>query len=304
MFSQDSNIVVIGAGKFAHSLVPELKKAEYKVAGIVSRDPQSARILANKYQISFSSDKLKSLTKDFNIFFLTVPDDQVKKVAVKLSKLNLDFPSLLFIHVSGAMNISELKSLSKKKASVASFHIMQTFPTKKVFDLKNCYAVIETDNKNAQKYLLDLASKLKLRAFIIPTNQKVYYHLAGVFASNFLAGNLFAAEKLFSKNKKGGIKFFDIAKSIIYSTLTNIEKEGAAKALSGPVERGDFETIKKHISALKKNPEYKDLLLSYLSQSLALLEVSKEKNGELSKNQKRIRKMLSGELKSLRVLLK
>ena len=301
MFSQDSNIVEIGAGKFAHSLVPALKKAGYKVAGIVSKNLQSAKTLANKYQIPFSSDKLKSLTKDFNIFFLAVPDSQIKKVAAKLSKLNLDFPSSLFIHVSGALNVLELESLRKKKATTASFHIMQTFPTKQVVNLKNSYAAIETSNKNAQKYLLDLASKLKLKTIIIPTKQKVYYHLAGVFASNFLAGNLFASEKLFSKNKKKEIKFFDVAKLIVYSTLKNIEREGATKALSGPVERGDFETVKKHISALKKifrNKISKSLYLSYLSQSLALLEVSKEENGMLSKNQKRMRKLLLANLKS------
>jgi predicted short-subunit dehydrogenase-like oxidoreductase (DUF2520 family) len=176
LFSLDLNIAVIGAGKFAHSLVPALKKAGYKVTGIVSKNLQSAQTLASRYQIPFSSDKLKSLTKDFNIFFLAVPDSEIKKVAAKLSKLNLDFPSSLFIHVYGALNVLELESLRKKKASVASFHIMQTFPTKKVVDLKNSYAAIETSNKNAQKYLFDLSSKLKLKTLLF-NKSKVYYHL-------------------------------------------------------------------------------------------------------------------------------
>jgi predicted short-subunit dehydrogenase-like oxidoreductase (DUF2520 family) len=296
LFSPDSNIVIIGAGKFAYSLVPALQEAGYNVGGIVSKNLTSAKTLANKYQIPYQSDEINS-KKDFKVFFLTVPDSLIREVTKKLSKLKLDFPSSLFIHVSGALDISELKTLSKKKASTASFHIMQTFPSKKAVDLKNSYAAIETSNKKALKYLLDLSTKLKLKAFIIPTNQKVYYHLAGVFASNFLVGNLFASEKLFSKNKKGGLKFFDIAKPIVYSTLANIEKEGAAKALSGPVERGDFETIKKHISALKKKTEYKNMFRSYISQSLVLLEVSREKNGELSKEQKRIRKLLIAALR-------
>ena len=296
MFSPDSNIAVIGAGKFAYSLIPALKTAGYNIAGIVSKNLQSARTLANKYQIPFKSNKLPFI-KDIKVFFLTVPDSQIKKTAKKLSNLELNFTSSLFIHVSGALDVSELKSLSKKKASTASFHIMQTFPSKKAVDLKDNYAAIESNNRNALKYLLDLSAKLKMKAFLIPTDQKVYYHLAGVFASNFLAGNLFAAEKLFSKNKRGGIKFFDISRSIIYSTLTNIEKEGAAKALSGPVERGDYETIKRHIQGLKKKPEYKSLFLNYISQSLALLDVVKEKNGGLSKGQIRIKKLLISLLK-------
>jgi hypothetical protein len=62
-----------------------------------------------------------------------------------------------------------------------------------------------------------------------------------------------------------------------------------------------LETIKKHISALKKlsgGKTYSNPLLSYVSQSLTLLEVSKEKNGKLNEGQKRIRRILLERSKS------
>lgn len=291
MFSEKSDIAFIGAGKIAYSLTAALIKAGYKVSSIISKDKTSSQKLAGKFGIPHYSDKLGSLNRDIKIFFLTVPDNQIEKVAKLLSKLNLNYQQSLFVHVSGALNIDELKSLEKKKAKVASFHIMQTFPSPKIVEIKNCSVAIEAEKKVVKNFLTKLASDLKLKPFYLKRDKKVYYHLAGVFASNFLVGNLSSSEKMFHLGKKGKTDFSVILDSIVYSTFNNVKVAGTSGALSGPVERGDFETVEKHLKTLKK----KDKLLykSYIIQSLNLLEVAKEKNGKLNEGQKRIRRLLS-----------
>jgi predicted short-subunit dehydrogenase-like oxidoreductase (DUF2520 family) len=82
---------------------------------------------------------------------------------------------------------------------------------------------------------------------------------------------------------------------ILYSTLSNIKKSGAVNALSGPVERGDIKTIKKHLSVLKKDASKTNnnsLLLSYIAQSLNLLEVSEKKHGHRDIMHKKIKELL------------
>ena len=290
MFSEKSNIAFIGAGKIAHSLVSALLEAGYNVASVISRNKSSAQKLSKKFGIPHHSNKLNSLNQDTAIFFLTVPDNQIEKVAKSLSKLNLNFEQSLFVHVSGALNIEELKSLKKKKGKVASFHIMQTFPSQRKVDIKNCSVAIETENKKTKNFLNKLASDLKLKSFYLRSDKKIYYHLAGVFASNFLVGNLSVSEKMFQLSKKGKADFNLILDSIVYSTLSNVKNTGISGALSGPVERGDFETIEKHLRALRKKD--KQLYKSYIIQSLNLLEVAKEKNGKLNEEQRRIRGLL------------
>ena len=291
MFTKKSQITIIGAGKISYSLTSALIKSGYNVSSVISRRKSSAEKLAKKIKIPFSSEKLNFLTNENKIFFLTVPDNQIEKVARSLSKFNLDFKNSLFIHVSGALDITELKSLKKKKANVASFHIMQTFPSTKVVDISGCTVAIEAEEKVVNDFLNKLALDLKLKPFLLKSKNKIYYHLAGVFASNFLLGNLFSSQKMFHLTKAEGIDFFSVINSTVNSTLNNIKSAGPAKALSGPVERGDLETVEKHLKALKKKD--KQLYKSYIIQSLTLLEVVKEKNGNLNEGQKRIKSLLS-----------
>ncbi|OGU75268.1 MAG: hypothetical protein A2V93_00995 [Ignavibacteria bacterium RBG_16_34_14] len=300
MFSEKSNIAFIGAGKIAFSLVSALLKAGYNVTSIISRNKNSAKKLAGKFKVPDYSNNLKFLTNETKIFFLTVPDSQIKKTAKEISKLDLDFKGSLFIHVSGALDISELKSLKKKKAHTGSFHIMQTFPSTKIVDIKNCSVAIEAEKKVAKDFLNKLALDLKLKPFYLRSDKKIYYHLAGVLASNFLVGNLFSAEKMFRLTKPKKVDFFSVVNSTVNSTLDNIRNVGPAKALSGPVERGDYETIEKHLKALKGKDKL--LFLNYLIQSLYLLEVTGIKNGKLNKEHKKIHKILVKEFNLLKKL--
>jgi len=282
-------------------------KSNNRIKIVVSRNINSAKALAEKFGIKNYSDDVQSIDKSVKVFFLSVPDSEIKSVADKLSKCKLGFRNSLFIHLSGAENISLLNALKKKGAATASMHIMQTFPSKKIMSLKEVHAAIETDDPSAYEYLTLLSSILGMIPFKIDSASKAYYHLAGVFASNFLAGNLYNS---FNLIKSIGIKnqetAFEILESTIYSTLRNVKKSGAANALSGPVDRGDIKTIKRHITALKKlsrkktGGNYFNLLLNnYLEQSLNLLNLVKEKQGSLNKKHIEIEKLLVQELKEL-----
>jgi predicted short-subunit dehydrogenase-like oxidoreductase (DUF2520 family) len=297
LFRSKPNIAIIGAGKIAYSIVSALKKNGYKVSLVVSKNISSAKELSEKFRIPFYSNQFKSLKKH-NIFFITVPDSQIKKVSKRLSSLKLDFPNSLFIHTSGALDVKELNILKKKKAYTASFHIMQTFPSKKIIDIKGCSGAIETESKKAKEFLLKLSHKLKLKPFFLKSGNKIFYHLAGVFASNFLVGNISASEKLLKLSKAGKMNFLSLIDSILNSTIYNVKKVGVAKALSGPVERGDYVTVQKHLKGLRK--EDKLLCINYIIQSLHLLDVVEKKNIKLNAGHKKTREILINEFNQLK----
>ena len=304
MFSKKSKIAFIGAGKAAYSIADALIKAGYKIDFIISKNLISAESFAKKFKVKTYSNHVSNLIDFAEIIFLAIPDNQIKIVADDISKSKINFSQKLFIHLSGANDISVLSSLKMKKAKTASFHIMQTFPSKKIVPIKNCYAAIETENITAEKYLFEVSSDLNLHPFKIKSEEKVFYHLAGVYASNFLVGNTFSAENIFKKKSKEELNFFDIAQPIIKSTLNNLSKNNPEKSLSGPVDRGDYKTIIKHITALKKRKDFIDdgvnlQILNYISQSLILLKIAEKKNGNLVEGHLKIKKILIEELKKL-----
>ena len=99
--------------------------------------------------------------------------------------------------------------------------------------------------------------------------------------------------------------FFDLMAATVYTTLDNIKKIGPSKALSGPVDRGDLKTIKKHIQAIKMlKPAGKLdpilILRNYLVQSLNLIDVVQEKQTKLKESHLSIKKYLVQELRKLR----
>lgn len=293
------SIVIIGAGKLAFSLSSALIKSGYNVQSVISGKLSSAKSLANKFLIAHHSSSLNNIPNDVDIFFLTVPDGEIRITAEKLSKLKRDFRNTMCVHFSGVENIEALHPLARKGCSIGSLHIMQTFPSKKIVELKNSSAALETDDKKVISFSNQLCKKLGLKSFRINSDEKVFYHLAGVYSSNFLVGNLFNAFSLFISKNKNQTNIF---RSTSYSTIKNVFDLNPAKSLSGPIDRGDIYTIKKHINALdnkiKLSKSYRLKLLrkNYIIQSLSLLEVVKAKYGKLSAKHLEIEKFLKSKL--------
>jgi predicted short-subunit dehydrogenase-like oxidoreductase (DUF2520 family) len=300
-----TKIAIIGAGRIAFSFTSALFKKGYNVDAIISSKINAAKTLADKFGVKIYSDDIHSISKSVNVFLLTVPDSEIKKTAVQLSKLKLKFSSSYFIHFSGVEDINVLVPLKLKGGKTGSLHLMQTFPTKKIFDIRNVSSAIETNDDLVYKFLLELCNDLQMIPFRIDSKDKAYYHLAGVFASNFLAGNLFNAQKLLSLNNIDEEKYFNILSTTIHSTLQNIKTVSPAKALSGPVDRGDIKTIRKHISSLKnksknsKGNKFSSLFNNYIIQSLNLINLVEEKFGKLNKSHQNIRKLLLQELNNI-----
>src|ERR1035438_2151310 len=295
-FTKKDNLIIIGAGKISNSLSPALIDAGYKIKSIISSKIKKAEELAVKLHIKDYSDTLESLKIKKGIFILAVPDNQIRITAEKISKLKMDFPNSLIIHLSGSNDISLLNRVALKKAHTASFHVMQTFPSRRRRDIKKSFSAIETKSKEASDYLVNLSKDLKLNPFLIDSRSKVIYHLAAVFASNFINAVLFQGQQLFEILGLNGYSFNDIFAPLYSSTIKNIKKTSPAAALSGPIERGDLDTIKKHIREIKRISSVKpNILSSYISLSLLLIDASSVKSGKLFDRHMEIKDFLANE---------
>ena len=305
-------IIVVGAGRVSYSILHNLKKKKIIPYCIVDKDLEKSKEYAALFKASFYSDNFKYLEQDC-FCILSVPDNEIKKIASKIAKLKLNFDNLFFIHTSGSHTIDDLSPLSRLGAGVGSFHPMQTFPNKKVVSMKGVVAGIEFSNASIKKILLEFCNILNTIPIELNKEQKEIYHLMGVFASNFLIGNLFLISQLSQKykipihsladsaqdttNTSMEKDLYNFLKPILMSTLKNIEELGISAAVSGPIERGDVKTIVKHLKKLKnvKNPFYPLEITSYIVQSFSLLKLLENKEIEISENQKEIFEVLKNE---------
>ncbi|MHC1738844.1 MAG: DUF2520 domain-containing protein [Ignavibacteriaceae bacterium] len=300
---KNKEIIIIGAGKVAWSVTSGLAKIDKRPGLIISRKLSSAKKLALKFGIKNYSDKLEIKKTGSLIFLLSVPDSEIEKTALEISTLKINHKKNFYIHFSGSEDLSPLSSLSGLGGNVGSFHLMQTFPARKAYRIKNSFVGLEFDNPKTKNLLTHLASRLQLRPVEIPKGGKSLYHLTGVFISNFLVSNFYLAEEIFEQSKIKGISPFEMLEPILHSTIANIKKSGVIESLSGPVQRGDFTTVQKHIQVLWKYPETDKInlttLMSYLVQSLTLLKLLELKDGKLSHNHEQMLNLLRLELESL-----
>jgi len=299
LHAEKEKIAIIGAGKIAYSLTNALVKSNFNIQSVFSKNQKSAEDLAEIFGIKNFSNDLNDISEDINIFFLTIPDNQIQNTARQISELKINFNGKLFVHFSGALSSDELEVLKEKGSDTASFHIMQSFPSKRVVNFNNLTAAIESDSKIAEKYLFGLSEKINLKPFQLLKEDKINYHLSGVFSSNLFVGNLFSASEVMNLNNSNYPEFNQLNLPIVKTTIDNIKKNGLDNSLSGPLQRGEVEVIKKHIENLKSktdnsfNVEGKNIfLLNYICQSITILKMLENKKNGINQNQKDILNLL------------
>lgn len=290
MEKKNINIAIIGAGKIAGSVVPSLIASGYKVSAIVSRLPESAEKLALDNGIKKYSGKLEDIPKDINFFILSVPDSKIEETAQELFKLDFNFKSSCFIHLSGSLSSELLKPLVIKGGLTGSLHIMQSFPDRTSRDFAGAYSAYETSSAELEEILLALCADLKLHPFKIAPEHKFLYHLCGGYASNFFMANFYLLRKNFEKMNISEDKMYDIFLPMIRSTIWNIERNGFVRSLSGPVERGDANVIKGHLDSISDDRTQRKY---YSSGTLALLETAREKGSITAEKYEEIKALLT-----------
>ncbi len=299
-FSLDGQkIAIVGAGKFAWSLGYALKKNEYKLEAIYSKSIESAQTLAEHLHTHKFDSITKSVNLNTNVWMLTVKDSAIEEVASYMAERFTNLEGHLFVHFSGGKTIAALEPLRKAGAKIASMHVMQTFPSKTPIELSGNFAVIESNEKEISDALSEFALTLGLSPYNLNSFEKIFYHLGGVFSSNFINATFANAKLCENQIKSEILSFNDLLYPIAQQTIENIKEKGIEKSISGPVQRGDLEVVVQHLKTLKPlvKKEYKFALLylSYISQSLVLLETKTTK----TPNDAKIKAILTKELKNL-----
>jgi predicted short-subunit dehydrogenase-like oxidoreductase (DUF2520 family) len=187
-----------------------------------------------------------------DVVLLTVSDDSIETVCRELVREKAFRHGAVVVHCSGALSSNILSSAREgSSCSVASMHPLQTLPTVEaaVEALPGTCCFYEGDEA-ALPLVEDLIKKVGMRPVKIEVSAKVLYHAAAVMASNYLVAIMDAS---LAVAEKAGIErsiAWPAFEPLVLSTIANISKMGPAEALTGPIARGDVETVKRHLKSL------------------------------------------------------
>jgi predicted short-subunit dehydrogenase-like oxidoreductase (DUF2520 family) len=185
------------------------------------------------------------------ILVLAVPDAAVAEVAYDLAAAGPAPAGCAALHLSGAVSTDVLAPLHGAGYAVGSMHPLQSVADPWISGDRLIGAVFSVAGEPAAlNAARRLVSELAGEAIVVPHAQRVQYHAAAVFASNYLVALLTAATRLMVEagvEEDAGLRALI---ALARGTLDNVAQIGPRAALTGPIARGDVDTIRMHLTRL------------------------------------------------------
>jgi predicted short-subunit dehydrogenase-like oxidoreductase (DUF2520 family) len=247
-------IAIVGAGNLGAALAMSLHRAGYVIDQIVFRDSRASRRKASLLakRVGARAVAIARATIDSDAVWICVPDDAIAKVAHVLAQ-KAEWKGRIALHSSGALSGDELAALRRRGAQVASVHPMMTFVAGSQPALAGVPFAIEGD-AGAVRAGRAIVKELGGKAYAIRWQDKVAYHAWGMFASPLLTALLATSEHVAAAVGVNRREAKRRMLPILQQTLANYAALDAAGSFSGPIVRGDAETIRRHLRVLRKVP--------------------------------------------------
>eukprot|EP00898_Chlorokybus_atmophyticus_P002662 jgi/Chlat1/3397/Chrsp23S03735 len=156
-------------------------------------------------------------------------------------------------HCSGALTShAALGAAASAGCLIASAHPLLTFPDADagVRRLPGAYWFCE-GSPEALAVVKPLVTAVKGRYVEIEAQRKVLYHAAAVMASNYTVTLLDMASSVAAEAGIDRRLFMTAVEPLVQATVDNVFRMGATDALTGPIARGDVDTVRAHLAALR-----------------------------------------------------
>jgi predicted short-subunit dehydrogenase-like oxidoreductase (DUF2520 family) len=231
--------VIAGRGNLGRSLARAFRRAGHRV--LLTRARGGARSLGRALA-----------TRPKAIVFLTVPDSHVAGLAAEISDpVRSAARSVAFAHTSGALRLDALSALAGDHP-VGSFHPLQSFPRPRAPEaFEGIVVAVDAKSLALQHRLERLARDLGAHPRVVRDADRGIYHAAAVFASNFVIA---LVDESIGLLEEIGWDRRDAARGLeplMELALQGALERGPVAALTGPIRRGDVDTVRRHVKVLE-----------------------------------------------------
>ena len=219
----------------------------FALQDVLTRSPASAAEAVGFIGAGQEAAELTAM-RPAEVWMLAVGDDQIGPVCAALAAAQPLAGSVVF-HCSGAKASSELAPAAAAGALTASVHPVRSFadPERVAAHFAGTFCGIEGAGAARLHGALEA---IGARPVAIEAAAKTVYHAASVFASNYLVTVLDAALRAYQAAGVPETLARELAAPLAEETLANVLRLGPEQALSGPIARGDADTVARQQAAL------------------------------------------------------
>jgi predicted short-subunit dehydrogenase-like oxidoreductase (DUF2520 family) len=262
MITSTARVFVIGAGKAGRALTHAMRVGGVDVVGLHGRQPGHG----------ITSGAWPATLALASAVLVTVRDAELDGLLRDLESAPLASGSVV-LHASGTAEPPALDLLRGKGHPGGTFHplLPLTDPTRAAEQLHRAWIGIDGDQA-ARSVARELAAALGARVLEIPAGAKASYHAAAVIASNFpivllaLAAQILTSAGVSEEAARGALA------TLMTAAAENASALAPSAALTGPVARGDVETVRAHLAALAHTPEALEVYRVLSREAIPLAE--------------------------------
>lgn len=262
---------IVGAGKVGYSIGKYLKEHDIAITGYYSKSRESAESAAT-FTSTAAFPSLRELAKASDMIFIATPDDVIRSVWEDIMENPVQ--GKIVCHFSGSLSSVVFSGREQAGVSGCSAHPMYAFSSKYTSyeQLDQVPFTMEGDKKalDAVKSVLEQAG---IRSCVIDSAKKERYHAAASMVSNMMIGlyqmGIDMLQDCGFEKDAAQMLVNPLVQGNIHTLLTTSPE----RALTGPIERCDMDTVKKHLAVLKEEEQavYKNL-------AQKLVEIAMRKN--------------------------
>jgi predicted short-subunit dehydrogenase-like oxidoreductase (DUF2520 family) len=250
-------VSIVGAGRVGRALGRRLHELGWRVGGVTGRTVSTARAAV---RVIGAGQPLGAPTHQIlnsSVILITTPDGAIEGVAKYLAQLGgKEWSGKIVLHTSGSLDSSVLRPLADLGAATGSMHPMQTFSNQNSPDLAKCIFGID-GSPPAMQAARKMIHQMGGVAVRLSGVNKAAYHAAGSFACAYVLALMETATRLLMKQGFKRRQALRALLPLVRQTLDNFESVGPLAAWTGPLSRGDYSTIDRHVKALADfEPEY------------------------------------------------
>ncbi|MDA0352289.1 MAG: DUF2520 domain-containing protein [Chloroflexi bacterium] len=250
---RSSSIGIIGAGRVAGALADALLKCGRPLDGVASRTLERAEALA-KYLPFVRATTIEELVATNDLVFLAVPDDAIEGLSSGLAWRS----GQAVVHLSGGRGLEVLAMATAAGAVAGCLHPLQTFPggeeparARARFNGIACGVEAAAPLDALLEAIVD---DLGGHSFRLEGVDRAAYHAAAVFVSNDVVAAMGAATRAWALAGLAEADARAALSPLLQATAAAIAGRTLPEALTGPVARGDVETVRRHLQSLAGDP--------------------------------------------------
>ncbi len=266
-------IGIIGSGRVGYSVGRYLSDNQMDVTGFYDRHHERAQDAA-AFCKKDSFQSLEELVYASDTLFLTTQDSEIRHVWDCIREMSIT--NKIICHFSGSLSSVVFQGIERTGAVCCSIHPMLAFSDKyaSYLQLKNAFFTVEGDAK-AVSLMQALFQPLGNTVVEIDASKKALYHCAASVLSNQVIAVLDSGYRMLEQVGFSKEEVLAATSSLITGNVANVIATGCENALTGPIERGDVQTVRKHLQCVPRED-----LEMYVVLGKKLLAIAKRKHPE------------------------